>query len=241
MELSKNHLLNFLKLKDLSGKYFLDIGCGSGLSSLAAYRLGARKIVSFDYDQKSVDATKRLRQYVGNPEQWQVMQGSILDEAFLSKIEPADIVYCWGVLHHTGEVWRGIDNTVKLMKPDGMMYIALYEYNVQINPTPEFWLEVKQKYVRGGWLTKRKLELWYIWTFMLAKDIHALPKVIRDIRSRKDRGMEFFANLVDWLGGWPMEFVKLEDVKEWGLKKKLEIANLKYGEANTEYLFKRAE
>ena len=186
VESSKNVILEFLKLKDLSGKYFLDIGCGSGLSSLAAYRLGAEKILSFDYDQNSVNTTRKLKQYVGDPEQWQVMQGSILDEAFLSKIEPADIVYCWGVLHHTGEVWRAMENTAKLMRPTGMMYIALYEYNVQINPTPKFWLDLKQRYVRGSWFSKRKMELWYIWTFMFGKDIRALPRVWRDIRSRRN-------------------------------------------------------
>ena len=34
---SRKHILNFLKLNDLRGKYFLDIGCGSGLQSLSAY------------------------------------------------------------------------------------------------------------------------------------------------------------------------------------------------------------
>jgi len=238
IEQSKNHLLDFLNLHTLSGKYFLDIGCGSGLSSLAAYRSDAKRIVSFDYDPVSVETTRKLKQYVNNPNSWDVVQGSILDDEFVASLEPADVVYAWGVLHHTGDVWHAIDNTFKLLKPDGLMYLALYEYNVQKNPSPEFWLDVKVKYNQGGWWKKRKYEIWYIWTFMFYKKIRNLPNVIRDIQSRKGRGMAFYTDLVDWLGGWPMEFVKLEDFKEWASQNNLAILNLSYGEANTEYLCK---
>src|SRR5690349_21262868 len=46
---------------DLTGKVFLDIGCGSGLSSLAACVLGARRVVAFDFDENSVAASTALR------------------------------------------------------------------------------------------------------------------------------------------------------------------------------------
>ena len=240
LEIAREHLLNFLHLDNLQGKSFLDIGCGSGLHSLAALRSGAAQIVSFDFDQDSVDTTKQLKEYAGNPSHWTVLQGSILDDQFLKTLAPADIVYSWGVLHHTGAMWQAMDNTVQLMKDTALLYIALYDYDIQVNPPAEFWLEVKQRYNRGSWLIKRRMELWYIWEFVLYKNWRAVPELIGRVTGYKQsRGMAFFTDVRDWLGGWPMEFAKREDVKQWAEKTGLDMATIKTGEANTEYLFKR--
>ncbi len=238
LQKSKTDLLNFLKLEDLKEKSFLDIGCGSGLSSLAAYKAGADKIYSFDYDQNSVITTTKLKEWNGNPSNWQVAQGSILDDQYCSTLKQADIVYSWGVLHHTGDTWHALANTKRLLKPDGLMFLALYEYDVA-NPSAEFWLDVKQKYNRASWFGKRYYEMWYIWRFMMDRKLRNLPRAIQQIRSRKDRGMAFYNDLVDWLGGWPMEFIKLSEMEKWCEDNGFEIINLNYGRiANTEYLIR---
>lgn len=242
VEISRKHILSFLKLNDLKGKCFLDIGCGSGLSSLAALRSSADKIVSFDYDMDAVSTTKMLWQYSGNPANWEVKQGSILDEEFIKTIEPADVVYSWGVLHHTGNMWQAMDNTARLAKKNGLLYIALYDYDIQVNPPPEFWLEVKQRYNHSNQWGKRKMELWYIWKFMLYENplrFPALLKQMTDYKQSRGRGMAFYTDVKDWLGGWPMEFAKRADVKAWADKTGLEMLTMKTGEANTEYLFKK--
>src|SRR5215213_8744027 len=100
-------LQELLNLDNLRGQTFLDIGSGSGLHSLAAYRLGADEVISFDYDPDSVRTTEQLRAEAGSPTNWQVLQGSILDEAVVEKYH-ASIVYSWGVLHHTGAMWQAI-------------------------------------------------------------------------------------------------------------------------------------
>src|SRR3954468_20098388 len=64
----------------LDGKSFLDVGSGSGLSSLAAVRLGASKVFSFDYDTDSVECTKRVKEAFAKEADWNVEQGSALDE-----------------------------------------------------------------------------------------------------------------------------------------------------------------
>jgi SAM-dependent methyltransferase len=240
VEISKNQLLAFLKLETLEGKYFLDIGCGSGLQSLAALRAGAARIVSFDYDPNSVSTAKMLREFAGNPERWQVLQGSILDGEFLKSIEPADIVHSWGVLHHTGNMWQAMDNTTGLAKKGALLYIALYDYDIQVNPTPEFWLDVKQRYNQSDERGKRRMERWYIWRFILNRNIGLLPGFVkRVINYKRTRGMDMFTDIRDWLGGWPMEFAKRADVKAWAEKQNLEMLTMKTGEANTEYLFKK--
>ncbi len=240
VQISQQHLLNFLKLNDLKGKYFLDVGCGSGLHSLAAFKIGASRIVSFDYDPKSVSTTRMLREYVGNPAYWEIKQGSILDLQFVDALEPADIVYSWGVLHHTGDMWNAIENTARLVKKGGYLYLALYTAGI-MPPSDEFWLDVKQQYNLGGWAKKRRMELWYVWEFMLYKRVRSIPYLVkRYYEYKKSRGMDLYTDLVDWLGGWPMEFAGIEQVKQFCTEKLgMMLINIKAGEANTEYLFKK--
>ena len=238
VDISRKHMLEFLGLENLNGRSFLDVGCGSGLQSLAAFRAGAGKIFSFDYDIHSVRATKMMRKIAGDPKNWQITQGSILDDNFIQGIETADIIYSWGVLHHTGDMWKAMDNTAKLAKKNALLYIALYDYDIQVNPTPEFWLDVKKRYNFSSWLRKRKMEIWYIWRFMLDKKISKLPEVISlAFNYKQSRGMAMYNNLKDWLGGWPMDFAKRADVRDWAERNKLEMLTMKTGEANTEYLF----
>ena len=99
-----NSMKDVVDEESLVGKTFLDIGSGSGLFSLAANRLGA-SVRSFDYDTESVECTKKLRQQYANRDlHWEISQGSILDETFLKELGVYDVVYAWGVLHHTGHL-----------------------------------------------------------------------------------------------------------------------------------------
>jgi 2-polyprenyl-6-hydroxyphenyl methylase/3-demethylubiquinone-9 3-methyltransferase len=240
VEVSKKHILNFLERSHLEGLRFLDIGCGSGLHSLGALQLGAAEVMSFDYDNKSVEAASMLYKYAGEPKNWKIMQGSVLDEQFMASLPKADIVYSWGVLHHTGEVWRAIRNAASPVKKGGLYYIALYSADVQKDPPPEFWLDVKQRYLAASILEKRKMEWWYVWRFQMGYKVSALRKVLRDmIEYKKNRGMSYFTDIRDWLGGWPMEFCYDDDVKKFVTQELgMELVNIKTGEANTEFLFK---
>jgi len=125
IKIAEASLVEFLKLQDLRGKDFLDIGCGSGLFSLAAHNLGAKRVVSFDLDPLCVDCCNQLRSRANSSDNWEVYQGSILDETFLARLGTFDIVYSWGVLHHTGRMWDAIDNAAALVSPGGYYYIAL--------------------------------------------------------------------------------------------------------------------
>lgn len=239
VQISKEHLLRFLQATDLQGKYFLDIGCGSGLHSLAALRAGARRIVSFDFDAHSVTATEMLRKYAGNPQNWTVLEGSILDLQFIQSIDPADIVHSWGVLHHTGSMWQAVENTKQLMKPDGALYIALYVDDPYFGLPMSFWVDVKKRYNKAGWFGAKRLEWWYFWRFHLQGNPANLPDLIRQARDyKKNRGMDLYRDAVDWLGGWPFEYASVDEVKSFVCGQMgLELRNLATGQACAEYLF----
>ncbi len=119
IEQAELSLKTLLRLESLDGLRFLDAGSGSGLFSLAARRLGAT-VVSFDFDPQSVACTEELRRrFFPDSPDWSVLQGSVLDSSFLSSLGRFDVVYSWGVLHHTGQMWKALGNMPPLLLPTG--------------------------------------------------------------------------------------------------------------------------
>ena len=236
----RRHIADMLRTESLAGKVFLDIGCGSGIHSLAALRLGAERVISFDYDRDSVATTERVRAFANSPANWDVMQGSALDVDFMSRLPKADIVYSWGVLHHTGDMWSAVRNAAIPLKPDGVFYIALYSSDNYVDPPPEYWLRLKKKYNLASNFGKRLLEWRYMLRFHFWPEIMARRNPISLVRGYGTRGMTYWTDVKDWLGGWPMDFASLAETqafcdKELGLT----LVNVKTGEGCTEYVFAR--
>jgi SAM-dependent methyltransferase len=240
LERSRQHLLQLLRLPDLKGRSFLDIGCGSGLHSLAAWQSGAEHVFSFDYDPQSVGATRHLRQLAGAPANWIVEQGDVLDSRFLHPLKGYDIVYSWGVLHHTGSMWNAIRNASQCVTESGLFCIALYTTEAYFNPTPEFWVKVKQRYTAGSQALRQWMEWWYFARFMAWPDLKHLKNPLRHFRGEeeKTRGMSLWTDIRDWLGGWPMEFAGINETRTFCQEElKLRLLWMTAGEACTEYLF----
>lgn len=237
VKIAEDCLLDFLKLNSLQGVYFLDVGCGSGLHSLAAWKAGVKKIVSFDIDPYSAETTKKIREMQGSPPNWEVFHGSILDKKFIANLELADLVYSWGVLHHTGKMWESLENTIGLVKHGGFLCIALYTTDGK----SDYWLKVKEKYNRVSEIEKRLMEFQYLIRHTFIPHIIDLKNPFRTVREyKKNRGMSYLVDVRDWLGGYPYEHAKIEDVLQFCMKRfNLEFISIKTGEANTEYLFKK--
>jgi len=213
-------LAGFMGMERLDGLSFLDIGCGSGLFSLAAYRMGASEIVSFDFDLFSVKCCKYLREKEGTPVNWKVFEGSILNEANLKDIKQADIVYSWGVLHHTGNMWQAIRNATGLVKPGGLFFIAIYN-KVEGPFGSQTWLRLKRIYNRVPAAAKKCMEYAFL-SLVIAKMLFVLKNPVAEIRNyKKKRGMSFRTDIRDSLGGYPYAYASPEEIfcfcKELGL------------------------
>lgn len=188
----------------LDGLTFLDIGSGSGVFSLAARNLGAI-VRSIDYDSDSVQCTRLLKEkfYPGDP-YWRVEQGSVLDPEFRSEAERHDIVYSWGVLHHTGDMWTAIDNALEKTADAGQVAISIYNDQGWLS---RYWTGVKRLYHANVVVR---------WLIIL---VHAPYLVVARYavrlaggRRRLDRGMSYWYDMIDWLGGMPFEVARPEQV-----------------------------
>jgi SAM-dependent methyltransferase len=240
VRIAQEHLLGFLRLPDLTGKRMVDIGCGSGLHSLAALRANAKELVSFDYNPDAVATTRRLHALSGSPGHWHIEQGSVLDQPYMAGLGKFDLVYSWGVLHHTGDQWTALRHAAECVAPSGVLYVALYTSDVFVDPPAEYWLTVKRRYNRSAWSGKRAIEAWYIagqFYNLLRQHQNPLAYVWG---YKKSRGMSYYTDVKDWVGGWPMEFSSVQEVTDFARDQlKFELINIKTGEANTEYLLRR--
>ena len=241
LRVAKNHILTFAGRESLAGLDFLDIGCGSGIHSMAALQAGAVRIHSFDYDSDSVAATRELWRKAGRPSHWTIEQGDVLDSNYVAKLGKWRFVYSWGVLHHTGAVWQAVRNAQSAVADDGFFYIALYSSDVDTQPSREFWLEVKKEYNRVSPLTRHMMVWWYVWRFMLGEKFSSFPSFFSKMATYKfQRGMSLLTDIRDWIGGWPMEFVPDQGVVdllegEYGF----ELLNVTTGHACSEFLLRR--
>jgi 2-polyprenyl-3-methyl-5-hydroxy-6-metoxy-1,4-benzoquinol methylase len=215
--IAEQSLKTMLEVDNLAGKSFLDIGSGSGLFSLAARRCGAM-VHSFDYDPQSVSCTRELkRRYFPEDSKWTVERGSVLDRAYLDKLGAFDIVYSWGVLHHTGRMWEALDNVKPLVRMGGCLFIAIYNDQGEVT---DRWARVKERFNS----LPRPLARLYALKIIAAEERKSVAGHLRtggignwlkswsEYDSNSARGMSRWHDWIDWIGGLPYERASIETV-----------------------------
>src|SRR5579863_6653376 len=214
-------------LPSLAGKSFIDVGSGSGLFSLAARRLGAN-VHSFDYDPQSVACTTELRRrFFSDDPSWTVEQGSALDPQFLSRLGKFDVVFSWGVLHHTGAMWQALENVERLVNDGGALFIAIY--NDQGKQSRR-WRTIKVLYNKSS----RPVQFVLVcgvcvatWWRRWLKDLLRLRPFETWRSVGRARGMSAWWDLVDWTGGYPFEVAKPEQIFDFYRQRGLVLEKLR--------------
>lgn len=242
---AESSLTEMLEMSYLTDRRFLDVGCGSGLFSLAARRLGAQ-VHSFDYDVDSVTSTERLRaSYSSDDSFWTVTQGSVLDTEYLSSLGTFDIVYSWGVLHHTGDMWAAMANVVPLVAPGGKLFIALYN---DTGASSRLWRRIKYRYSISSPLVQHTMvgaaAMWFSGKAHLMRlgsatlrRLEGGPKPDMASTGGRARGMSSHHDLVDWVGGYPFEVAGPGEVFDFYRSRGFALSRLKTGGACNEFLF----
>jgi 2-polyprenyl-6-hydroxyphenyl methylase/3-demethylubiquinone-9 3-methyltransferase len=229
---AENSLREMLEVQDLRDKTFLDIGSGSGLFSLAARRLGAR-VHSFDFDPSSVACTQELRRrYLPESHLWTVEHGSALDRNYVTGLGQFDVVYSWGVLHHTGDMWRALENAHFAVRPGGTLFIAIYN---DTGSQAARWKTIKRVYNQLPSLLRRPYaifvtapaELKALTRHMLAGRPQDYVRSWTQYSSR--RGMSRWHDILDWVGGYPYEVATPDEIFEFYKTRGFTLTKLRCG------------
>jgi 2-polyprenyl-6-hydroxyphenyl methylase/3-demethylubiquinone-9 3-methyltransferase len=243
---AEESLRRMLEVADLHGRSFLDIGSGSGLFSLAARRLGAR-VHSFDYDPQSVACTRELRRrYFTDDADWTVEEASALDENYVRSLGQFDVVYSWGVLHHTGAMWRALEHAALPVAAGGKLFVAIYN---DTGTQARRWLWIKRTYNR----LPRPLRVPFALAVSAPEEGKALLRALLRARpgdyvrtwtqyGQSDRGMSHWRDIVDWVGGYPYEVAAPEEIFDFYKARGFTLTKLRCGGVGlgcNEFVFER--
>jgi 2-polyprenyl-3-methyl-5-hydroxy-6-metoxy-1,4-benzoquinol methylase len=229
---AEKSLRQMLETEDLTGKSFLDIGSGSGLFSLAARRLGAR-VHSFDFDPHSVACTTELRRrYFPDDESWTIAEESALHREYLTSLGTFDVVYSWGVLHHTGQMWQALDNAGLPVKRGGKLFIAIYN---DTGSQSARWKWIKRKYNE----LPKPLRTPFAALVIAPKEGKSLLRSLLSLRPQdywrswtnydQSRGMNRWRDIIDWVGGHPYEVARPEAIFDFYRTRGFTLTKLKCG------------
>jgi 2-polyprenyl-6-hydroxyphenyl methylase/3-demethylubiquinone-9 3-methyltransferase len=153
-----------------------------------------------------------------------------------------DIVYSWGVLHHTGEMNRAIEAAAARVRPGGLFAVALYGKTRYCG----VWKRIKRWYVNATPSQQAWAERMYVRLFGFYILLRGQRLSTHIANYKKKRGMDFYHDVRDWIGGYPYESIAPQELasllapQEFGLiKQNVRKRSGLFGSGNDEYLFSK--
>ena len=204
LEMACESLRALLGTENIAGKSLIDVGCGSGLFSIAAHRLGAAKVVGIDVNPRCIEIAQANRNLLAPSAPIEFHVASVLDVEQLKEFGTFDLVYAWGSLHHTGSMWTAIANVSKCVAPGGTLVLAIYNKHI----TSPLWKGIKWTYNHVPHIAQTMMVLFLGGIIYVAKFL-----VTRTNPLNKERGMDFWFDVIDWVGGYPYEYETPEKTK----------------------------
>jgi SAM-dependent methyltransferase len=190
------------------GMTMLDVGCGSGIFSIAAKKLGCSRVLGIDISPNSVETSRKNARafgFSGSDEiEFRVMD--VLDRQEMDGLGLFDVVYAWGSLHHTGKMWPAIECVCDRVKTEGLLALAIYNRHW----SSPCWKMIKWLYNRSGrWI--QKIMVWFFWLVIYTgKFLFTGQNPLK-----MHRGMDFYHDVVDWVGGYPYEYAGRREIIEF--------------------------
>jgi len=205
LALACQSLRTLVEKDSLAGLTFLDVGCGSGLFSIAAHQLGASRVIGIDVNPLCIETSQKNRERLISRSPVELHVASALDARHLGRFGVFDLVYAWGSLHHSGSMWTAIRNVAGCVTPGGLFVLAIYNKHV----TSPLWKIIKYFYNHVPGIVQRSMIYFFAGVIYVAKLV-----VTRSNPLKKERGMDFWFDVIDWIGGYPYEYADPESVKE---------------------------
>ena len=194
----------------LQGARFLDIGCGSGLHLLSALRLGVSEARGVDLDPASVAATRTLLEERQPNAVCSAETRSVFD------MTPDDdgrwrVVYSWGVLHHSGDMWNAIARAAALSEMNGFFALALYRKSAFCG----FWRAEKWLYSKSPDFVQSVIRAIYKTIYRAGLLATGRNPAVYERSYKSARGMDWHHDVHDWLGGYPYESAAPREITDF--------------------------
>jgi 2-polyprenyl-3-methyl-5-hydroxy-6-metoxy-1,4-benzoquinol methylase len=136
-----------------AGKRVLDLGCGGGRFSLGFLELGA-DVTAVDQSQGGLAATRQLCERFGER-----LTTRHVDLLSWSEPDAFDLVFSYGVVHHTGNTYLAIDNAIQKVAPGGRLFLMVYGFPTTANDCRELnhYEELRRELAPHDLQTRRRI------------------------------------------------------------------------------------